>query len=70
MGLSRVVEDRYIMGKMDNISTSVDEMGDILVDKQGRTYYNIGRETTDDLENLPIPKSVQYKGDNSLEELE
>ncbi|MBA0678532.1 hypothetical protein Golax_019861 [Gossypium laxum] len=43
-------------------------MRDILVDEQGRTYYNIG--TTDDLENLPIPKSVQHKGDNLLEELE
>ncbi|MBA0582494.1 hypothetical protein Gorai_024638 [Gossypium raimondii] len=37
-------------------------MRDILIDEQGRTYYNIG--TTDDLENLPNPKSVQHKGDN------
>ncbi|MFQ6624549.1 hypothetical protein Gotur_003441 [Gossypium turneri] len=64
-------EDGESSDEEDGISTSDDEIGemrDILVDEQGRTYYNIG--TTDDLENLPIPKSVQHKGDNLLEELE
>ncbi|PPD79864.1 hypothetical protein GOBAR_DD23204 [Gossypium barbadense] len=64
-------EDGESSDEEDSIFTSDDEIGemrDILVDEQGRTYYNIG--TTDDLENLPNPKSVQHKGDNLLEELE
>ncbi|KAG8500846.1 hypothetical protein CXB51_002852 [Gossypium anomalum] len=72
--LHKIDTRRKKLGDKDNdISNSKYEVGEmraILKNEKERTYINIGKETTIDLENLPILESIQHEGNSLLEELE